>query len=173
MPIFTIKGRQYDISRAGVILDTNVLVHKYIDRERKKHDEVNYVFAESTRQWIISYAVVQEVWGMINSKVNKSQAHKIAMEFLGWIKQPGENIRVIPIDDDTIAESEFYRKMGVDCVDGIIYQLALSINQQCGIVPTIATYDTSDFYKILALGPTFILCDMHSYAADLLGSDED
>jgi predicted nucleic acid-binding protein len=168
MPMLTIQGKEFDISRDGVILDTNVLVHKYIDQELNKHNDVNLIFNESTRQWIISYAVVQEVWGMINSRVVKAQAHIIAMDFLAWLKQPGENIIVIPLDDDMIAETKFYKKMEVDCVDGIIYQLALKISQQCGVIPTIATYDTKDFNKILALGPMFDLCDMHSSAEDLL-----
>ena len=167
MPNFNVDGKTFEIHRNSVILDTNVLVHRYVPTE-KYHGDMVDLFDVSSRQWIVSYAVMQEVWGMINSKVEKTLAAAIARDFHQWLINPGSNVVLIPVADGLIAEIDFYSKLKVDCVDGIIYQLAIKIGDQCSIRPLIATYDTRDFYPIMGFNNAFDVCNMETDYADLV-----
>ena len=143
MPEYRVSEQVFEISRQFALLDTNVLVHRFAERESHHSDMVD-MFSMSSYQWIISFAVVQEAWSMILSRGGK----QAAAEYYTWLLNPGSNLVLVPINDYLLGNLEVYNRFGVDCVDGALLKLAEDIGKKCNLKCIIATYDSKDFYTL-------------------------
>ena len=170
MPLYTVEGQDFELNRRFAILDTNVLICRFVKSE-KHHLDILEVFTESQYQWVISYAVVQEAWHMIL----RMAGNLAAREYFTWLKNPGSNVLLIPINDRLLGDMEIYNKFGVDCVDGALLKLAEDISLSCNIKSIIATYDTRDFMMLWSHSDpsTFTLYQMEEDYVKLVIDDQE
>jgi predicted nucleic acid-binding protein len=161
MPLYHVDGSSFDIPRDSVLLDTNVLVAAFWDRD-PEHNSARYFIDEFPHQWLVPAAVVVETWGLI---VGSKKDLNAGYEFLSWLNTPGRAVVVLPQSGSFSSEQAIVQALHVDCVDAVIVNLANTITVSCDLRPSlpIATYDTKDFLRLKMLPDSrFNLIDMRS-----------
>lgn len=161
MPACQLPGWEGDVRRNSVLLDTNVLVAGFMEDDAY-HEQARLFLDEAEDDLLVPVVVLVEAWGLI---VGKRKRPDVGHQMIQWVNTPGRaTVLPQPIDEfvdlQTLLEST-----RVDCVDGIVFKLALTLAAQLKTVPSVrvATYDASDFYRCMhRSGVTIDILNMRS-----------
>lgn len=146
MAVYRFRGLQVNISRVGALLDTNVLVAAFSERD-KYHEIARFYLTEWDTQLYVPISVVVETWGVLVSRDKKCQA---GLDCLSWIITPGNAMPLPETSQDLDQAYEIVvRKPSIDQVDALLLKLAHDISTSCSLNPPlqIATFDTGDFLR--------------------------
>lgn len=148
MPEYKIAETVLNVARNAVLLDTNVLVEAFSEKDNSVRQEYADLFLrELDRPLLIPTVVVVEAWGLL---VGRGKARPAGLDLLTWLNRP-ERATIVPPHraniqgTQRVIEDEF-----VDCVDAMLAELASDITERCDLRPPllIATFDTGDFTRM-------------------------
>lgn len=149
MPEYRMEHHTLNIIQAQtMLLDTNVLVAAFYEREAMGRREYAwYILEQSDRPLLIPTVVVVEAWGMLVGSLGDYDG---AIQLLTWLNQPGRATIVSTIQGDLLFTQQLIQGIRIDCVDAMLAELATSISESCDLRPalTIATFDTRDFTRM-------------------------
>lgn len=150
MPTYTFPTPTVEIPRASMLIDTNVLVSRFLPGDEREEDAT--AFLELMREQLITpilpVPVIVETWGML---CGRSKSFDSAIRFVTWFNDPG-NALLLPQHCERFGQVEQVAAMlRVDFVDALLVHLADELSEKCGLRPPlkIATFDTRDFTKRL------------------------
>jgi hypothetical protein len=151
MPAYTVDSCQVDILGDLLLLDTGILVAKFLP-EDGKHDDVE-VFLDmygEERQLAVPIPVVIEAWGLL---VGSKGRWDCGMRLLLWLSDPGNSVVLLSQHTDAFdTVRELSALIHVDYIDASLSCLANDVTRQCDLSPhaSVATYDTGDFLRCRA-----------------------
>jgi predicted nucleic acid-binding protein len=169
MPLYTDGGLKIELSRAAVMLDTNVLVAAFSPAEGSRHGDAIGLLENPemyhVKQWLVPSVVVVEAWGMLR----RDKGSDAALQMLRWLNDPGNPVvfcryAVDQFQQDgkqTVASIVDSEK--VDIVDAILMAVGEEVSAQCDLTPplAIATFDYRDFPRLRrSLGARVRIFDM-------------
>lgn len=144
MPSHQIAGSSFDVSRRGVLVDTNVVVAAFSPGERF-HERARFLLMEANERLYLPASVLAESWGMLaGSKGRRDHA----VEMLAWLL---EDMNVLLVPDEALVDAvtETVNRCHVDVVDSLVSLLAARISRSCSLRPPlrVATMDTGDYWR--------------------------
>jgi predicted nucleic acid-binding protein len=150
MPVYEVEGCSVDVRRDIMLLDTNILVAAFSERDRA-HDDAQtflYEWGQET-QFAVTASVIVEAWGLL---VGSRGERPSALGLLSWVIDPGALLVLLPERTDSVGQvrevvHEHSATNKIDYVDASLACLADEISEQCGLNPpaSIATFDTGHF----------------------------
>lgn len=156
MPTYVDGGRDLELSRAAVMLDTNVLVAAFSPAEGSRHHDA-IGFLENPgyfgfNQWLVPSVVVVEAWGMLT----KDRGREAGLEMLRWLNDPGNPVVFCRYATDyfqrdpSLNTSAIVSSERVDVVDAVLVIVAEEVSLQCDLSPplAVATFDQRDFPRL-------------------------
>lgn len=175
MPTFVDGGSTFELNRAAMLIDTNVLVAAFSPEEGRKHDDalglIDNPDLYDVAQWLIPMFVIVEAWGMLTRNGNREGGY----EMIRWLNDPGNPVafcRYATEDEDRdppISLQRVVQALNVDVVDTLILAMAEEMTRQCDLKPPVqlATFDYRDFPRLKrALGARVRIFDMNSMQLD-------
>jgi predicted nucleic acid-binding protein len=164
MPLLTVLQQEIDLPRNIALLDTNVLVAYFDDRDND-HDQSVLVLEENIDYaWVVTLPVIIEACGLLASRRNLS----VVIRLLNWILTPGQVV-VLPGSHPTLSSDGvlascrgMMSRYSLDYVDAHLMDLAHNITQQFDLRPhlPIVTFDTKDFVRCAGLGRLYSVYDV-------------
>lgn len=151
MPDYLDGAVSVPLNREATLLDTGVLVARFSSGEPSETKKVHAEFVlenpdeyDLGPEWIVPTAVLVEAWGWMSGAKYKDKVGQQRM--LAWIRDPANRVKVFRYSSDFRRADELVRNHHVDVVDALIFDLALTVSNQCRLSPAlrIATFDTRD-----------------------------
>jgi predicted nucleic acid-binding protein len=129
-------------------LDTNVLVAGFV-KEEAYHAQARLFLDEVEDDLLVPVVVLVEAWGLI---VGREKRPDLGLQMIRWVNTPGRATVLPQPIDDFIDVQTLLESTRVDCVDGILFNLALRLTGELRTMPLVrvATYDASDFYRCMS-----------------------
>jgi len=168
MPTYRTESCEVDVRRDLLLLDTGLLVAKFLPEDRKHDDAETFLelYGEE-RQLAVPIPVVIEAWGFL---VGSRKRWDCGMELLSWVSNPGNAIVLLSQNIDDFDDVRcLSRLIHVDYIDASLSCLANDVTMQCGMSPhaSVATFDTGDFMRCRAKwGLRFRIFDLNSLHED-------
>ena len=111
-----------------------------------------------------NYNCSTEAWGVLVR--GKNARRQLGLDMLAWVNLPGRATIVPAHRRDVLRTQDIAARLGVDCVDVMLVELADDITATCGLRDPllIATFDTGDFTRMFQEkgGMHFRIFDMRS-----------
>jgi predicted nucleic acid-binding protein len=144
---FDYPGRQLEISRKALLLDTNVLIDAFGSGDSDAAVAAKLLIDESDFQLLVPSMVLVEAWGML-----ARDGWERAWEMIAWVVNPGSNVLVLERRGDLRAELPVQRVLHLDHVDAAIAVLATEVTRSCQFSPplSVATRDFRHFTRVVA-----------------------
>lgn len=168
MALYVVDGRTYDLPSQSALIDTNLLVAYFDDREAD-HEKSSQFFALLDGAYffpVIPMSVLVEAWGLL---VGRNRNHYNGLKLLDWSLQPG-TVAVVPDSPtDLPMIAQLVATHELDVVDAMLLQLAYDIQQKCEMPKPlpIASMDRRDFYRILGqVGIAIRIIDIETLDVD-------
>ena len=161
MPVLTIPGKEYDVRRDSMLLDSNVLIAAFSPTEIVRHETARLLLEEDC-PFLVPVPVVVEAWGLLARGKAASQP---AGELVDWLASSGA-ATIISEDMEPFYDLiEVMKRRRIDLVDSAVLRLALKITKECKLTPPIkiATFDTRDFLPLRASVRGFLLYDLNTF----------
>lgn len=151
----------YAVSRAAVLLDTNMLCSRFDSRSENHETTVilldEYLF---DAQFIVPLPVIVEAWGLLVGSRKNWEAGELMLE---WLRNPGNFVLVLEHGPGVFDKSRVrIQELKIDCVDAILLEIASDISLRCAMKPPlpILSYDRRDFLRAFGQpGLVFSLLD--------------
>lgn len=156
MPCYALGSVDIDINRKAVLVDTNILVYSFYEKQHEAHDYASYLLDEDPRvpQILIPAVVIVESWGLI---VGKGRDWAAGLELLSWLNTPGRKSTILPQknsleNEHSLIEARSWHKL--DYVDAVICNLANEISITCDLNPPLfVASEDQDFKRIQYSNP--------------------
>jgi len=151
MASFGVSNPRWEISRRAVVIDSNVLIAAFRERDQW-HDVASAfldepeLYQDSPDQLVVPSAVVVESWGFL---VGRDRRPDLGYRLLDWLTTPGRAL-ILPEWDRLLQMGhDLCRTAQIDVVDGVLFSLAHLITDELGLASPlrVATLDTRDYTK--------------------------
>ncbi|HWY16174.1 MAG TPA: hypothetical protein VNX86_13635 [Rhizomicrobium sp.] len=174
MPILTIEQEEINIPRNLALLDTNVLVARFDQRDRL-HPEARLILDEDNRfWWLVISPVVVEAAGMLM----KRQGEKSVLSMLRWLITPGTRTFLLTclegpreLEKQIPGLADLIAKRRIDYVDAHLMRAASILTDICALAPhstPIVTGDGRDFFSGSGFGYRYSLLDLRDPGGEVI-----
>jgi predicted nucleic acid-binding protein len=162
VPLYQIPNIEIDISRAALLLDTNVLVARFYPKDQW-HENASEFIDEWDDPFVVPIGVLIEAWGwLVGSRKHREGGEQL----LTWVADPG-TASLMPQETHYFGEAhDLIKAVYVDCVDALLSCLGNNISRTSFLDTdiVIATYDTQDIYKCRQRGGLRVqILDLRSF----------
>lgn len=151
MPVLRLDGGDISLPRNVALLDTNILVARFNDRDDLHGNAVETLEADVRFEWLVTGPVLVEACGLLRSR----RTEKEVQDLLLWLKTPGGRVSVLTCAEGPNEHQsrlpehfEFISARKIDFVDCYLMHVATLIASAMGAeaVP-IVTVDSRDFFS--------------------------
>lgn len=163
---FTIQSRSYHVPRHGVLVDTNVVVAKFLPVDEHHETADAFLAGLDGRPWypVLPVSVLVESWGMLVGSFGSSVDSGCQM--LEWAMNPG-TATILPDNPTRIDEMKRMASLlQIDLVDAVLLELSASLQRGCSFdspLP-IASFDQRDYLMVVGrVDQTVRLMDVHTF----------
>lgn len=156
MPLLRFETIEIEIPRNIALLDTNVLVAYFDDRDSNHEAALLLLDDVSDYIWLLTSPVITEAAGMLSRRRDNVSVVRLlawAISLNNSIILPSSHI-VQPPEIPLRSAADVMTNHSVDFVDSYLMDLAHVISDQLGLVPDtpIATFDKRDFFRCAGKG---------------------
>lgn len=146
MPTWLVPQREYQIPRNIALLDTNVLVAMF-DQKDGRHQDTVAAIDLGQFQWGVSHANIIEAWNFLVGKIKRLD---FAYTMMNWLLTPGNAVLIGDAIENVEKAHLYSTNFGIDIVDASLLDTADQITKICSIIPYVhvATYDAADFLRL-------------------------
>lgn len=151
MPVLRLDGGDVSLPRNIALLDTNILVARFNDRDELHQNALETLEADDRFEWVVTGPVLVEACGLLRSRRSEREVEQLLL----WLKTPGGRVSLLSCaegpNEHHLRLPEHYDFMSarkIDFVDCYLMRVATLIAGVLGggAIP-IVTVDSRDFFS--------------------------